>query len=78
MLNAIVNSAYTWMSNGLNINKFKLVLYMSSEKMVSLFKELKRKLNRCKYSRDSKASALRVCVPLDCRVCLLIGTAPIK
>ena len=49
MLNAIVNSAYTWMSNGLNINKFKLVLYMSSEKMVSLFKELKRKLNRRKY-----------------------------
>lgn len=48
MLDAIVNSAYMWMSNGLNINTFKLVLYMGNEKMINLFTELKRKLNRCK------------------------------
>jgi len=47
MLSAIVNSAVTWMKNGLNIKIFKLAIYRGNDQILETFKQLKRKHNRC-------------------------------
>ena len=49
MLKAIVHSAVVWMKNGLNIKRFRLVIFKGNDAILETFKDLKREHNRCKF-----------------------------